>query len=175
MPLSGREKATILLSLLGSDLAETIIGYLPEDLADRVTSSINHLPTPSPEAITSVLEEFTSFISLPTSDVGQRSIESSAENYAEQEPKRSPLDIIFYSQPKKVAVALSAERSSVLAFILSSLPAVQAQEVLSYMTDRRREIESLMKNIKTPPVSEKIRPKIYEILAGRIERLSESR
>jgi len=65
MALTGREKATILLSLLGADLSAQIMRSLPPDMADMIASGIHHLPNPSSDVISSVLEEFASFMSLP--------------------------------------------------------------------------------------------------------------
>ena len=57
MALTGREKATIFLSILGADVSSRILRYLPGELADLIASGINHLPTPSPEALAEVLSQ----------------------------------------------------------------------------------------------------------------------
>ena len=138
--LTGREKTTILLSLLGADLSSQILRQLPEDMADLIATGINHLPNPSADVISSVLEEFASFMALPGS-VQSKSIEERYKPLDEMpfntvetqqaDINKSPQDILFYAQPKKVAMALAAERSSVAAFILTLLPPVQAKEVIS--------------------------------------------
>ena len=55
MKLSGREKATIFLSILGPETSAQVLRYLPGEVADLIASGINHLPTPSPEALGYVL------------------------------------------------------------------------------------------------------------------------
>ena len=179
MALTGREKATILLSLLGSDLSAQILKSLPEEYSDLITSGINNLPVPSAELIKSVLEEFTSFMSLPGASP-KRAIEQPQGTVAVSEAprqtppaQRGPYDILFYSQPRKVAVALSAERSSVAAYVLSILPPVQAKEVLASMPERRKELEAIIRAIKKPAVSEQIKERIVRILSERLERLSD--
>ncbi|MCX5750028.1 MAG: hypothetical protein NTZ10_07335 [Candidatus Saganbacteria bacterium] len=173
MVLTGREKATILLSLLGADLSAQILRSLPPDMADLIASGINNLPNPSSDVISSVLEEFASFIALP--DASQkRGIEQQASARSTQAPpkaNRSPYDTLFYSKPKKVAMALSAERSSVTAFVMSMLPAVQARDVLAFMPDRKNEIEDIMRDLRQTPMSEKVKEDVIAILAERIERM----
>ena len=174
MSLSGREKATILLSLLGADLAEKILSYLPEDLADLITSGINRLPTPSSDAIKSVLDEFAGFVSLPASERHTvPAIETQApQMQPEEEQSKNPFDAVFYSAPKKLAMALSSERTPVAAYVLSLMPAVASGEVLALMPERKREIESLMKTIKKPSAPEKMNENILKALAEKLERIS---
>src|SRR3989339_603100 len=66
--LTGKEKATIFLSILGSDTSSAILRYLPPELADIIASSINHLPTPTPEALGEVFSDFESYIALPSAN-----------------------------------------------------------------------------------------------------------
>lgn len=174
MALSGREKATILLSLLGADLAEKILSYLPEDLADLITSGINSLPTPSSDAIKSVLDEFAGFVSLPSAEKqAPAAIEThSAEPAREPETSKTPFDAVFYAHPKKLAMALASERTPVAAYVLSLMPAVASTEVLSLMPERKKEIESLMKTLKKPAIAEKMNENILKALAEKIERIS---
>ncbi|MEK7376916.1 MAG: hypothetical protein AABZ57_07135 [Candidatus Margulisiibacteriota bacterium] len=174
MSLSGREKATILLSLLGADLAEKILSYLPEDLADLITSGINRLPTPSSDAIKSVLDEFAGFVSLPSAEKqAPFPVETtSSEPEREARETKTPFDAVFYTPPKKLAMALSSERAPVCAYVLSLMPAVASVEVLSLMPERKREIESLMKTLKKPASREKMNENILKALAEKIERIS---
>ena len=65
MPLTGREKATILLSIIGAETASRVLRYLPNELADLIAAGINHLPTPSPEVLTEVMREYQSYVALP--------------------------------------------------------------------------------------------------------------
>jgi len=73
--------------------------------------------------------------------------------------------------PKKVAMALSCERLSVAAFILSLLPQVQARDVMSFMPDRKRQLEEMVRDMKKTPLSDVIKEKIVPVLAERIERM----
>lgn len=178
MPLTGREKATILLSILGTDLSAKIMSYLPSEFADLIAQGIDHLPKPTPEALAIVLDDFTSFVALAKAPIRkvieENGIPSSSGINANNKSSfsRNHLDTVFYAQPKKIAIALSAERIPTIAFVMSHLPQVQSDEVVSYMSERKREIESAIRNLKKPPISEIIKTKVMSILAGRLERLS---
>lgn len=179
MVLTGRQKATILLSLLGTEISSEILKFLPEDLSDAITSGINNLPAPSPELISSVLEEFSGFMTLPSAKQPQGAGTKPYQEYQNvkdkspaQETQRSPYDILFYSQPRKIAAALSAERTWVVAFVLSIIPEVQRKEALSFMTERRTEIEKMIKSLKTTSVRDQIKESTVKILSGRLERMS---
>ncbi len=178
MALSGREKATILLSLLGTELSERILDGLPPDMGDSITSLITSLPNPSAEVVAEVLKEFSDLM-LPSPPV-VKAIEEAVEIKRQEAPvapvsEKSPFDILFYSQPKKIAAALSAERGAVCAFCLSLLPPVQAGEVMLHMPEKRKEIEDILRGMKKPPIAEKIVEKILPILSDRIERMAYSR
>ena len=179
MVLTGRQKATILLSLLGTEISNEILKLLPEGFSDIITSGMNSLPMPSTELVSSVLEEFSGFMTLPAASAGaprqvqqESPVQGKPQKTAVTDTQRSPYDILFYSQPRKVAAALSAERSWVVAYVMSILPPVQGKEVLSYMSERKSEVERMIKLLKNPPVSSQIKEKIVKILSGRLERLS---
>ena len=180
MALTGRQKATILLSLLGTEISSEILKFLPEDLSDAITSGMSNLPAPSPELVSSVLEEFSGFMTLPPAQGTSAAQEkhytpAASEKPAKmpaQETKRSPYDILFYSQPRKIAAALSAERPWVVAFVLSILPEVQRKEALSYMSERKIELDRMGKSLKNTPIKEQIKENTVKILSGRLERLS---
>lgn len=170
MALTGKEKAMILLSILGNELASKILAHLPQEYADLITSSIENLPKPSADAITAVLNDISQFMALEKGQT-KRGIEEKPSSERPQ-PVRSLLDILFYAHPKKIAIALSAERTSVAAFILSFFPNVQAGEVLSFMSERKKEIDMALRSLKKPPISESVKVKLIEILASRIERMA---
>ncbi len=181
MKLTGREKATILLSLLGSELSSTLIRNLPEEMADMIAQGINHLPNPSAEVISSVLDEFMSFMALPSAatkkvlqdnfSIMPQEAEPAPKPVAVPEERKGPSDILFYSHPKKVAMALSAERAPVVAYVLSLMPSVQSREVLSFMPERHKELDTILRTIKKPPISSDLKDPVVKIIADRIQRL----
>ena len=181
MPLSGREKATILLSLLGTEMSEKILETLPPDIGDSITSLITSLPNPSSDVIAEVLREFSEMM-LPEAPQRKAIEEAPQQSYQQQNTERveqpvpkSPFDVIFYAHPKQVAASLSAERGAVAAFVIALLPPVQAGEVMSHMTERRKEIEDMLRIIKKNSLSDKITERILPILSDRIERMAYGR
>ncbi len=51
--------------MLGAETSARVLRYLPDELADLIAAGINHLPTPSPQALEQVLGEFKSYLALP--------------------------------------------------------------------------------------------------------------
>src|SRR3989339_1610700 len=104
--LSGREKATIFLSLLGTEAASRVLRYLPGELADIIATGINQLPSPSPEALNEVLNDYEGFLALPG---------ESFESPRIAPPPPKPV-------PRKSYSFLMYERPQTVAFLVSMLP-----------------------------------------------------
>lgn len=121
MKLSGREKATIFLSILGPEVSAQVLRYLPGEVADLIASGINHLPTPTPEALGVVLNDFKSYLALPAPGRPAPQIEVPSKPSIPRE-KMTPKDIILSASPKKLAFLLSEERSQVSSVILALFP-----------------------------------------------------
>lgn len=124
MKLSGREKATIFLSILGPEVSAQVLRYLPGEVADLIASGINHLPTPTPEALGVVLNDFKSYLALPAPGRPIPQIEAPPKPSIPRE-KMTPKDIILSASPKKLAFLLSEERPQVAAIIQSLFPGNQ--------------------------------------------------
>ncbi len=164
MALTGKEKAMILLSLLGSDAGEKLLHYLPPEVSDIIAESIDHLPTPTPSAIAEVLSEFRE-ISVPEEFEGRPPIPSIREEAEEL----TGIDAVLKTPPRILTTLLLKERPQTIAFLLSELPYPQASEILSNLPEARREIEILMKGLKKSPFTSKIKEKIFDVLAKRLE------
>lgn len=150
MKLSGREKATIFLSILGSETSGAILKYLPEDLADLIASSVNNLPTPTPEALGAIFSDFKSYVALPQP--------TSTEEAAYEIPHNvANADSLENANSKKLAYVLSEEKPQIAAFILSTLPLMKREEVLMNITVGRDQIDDLLQNIRNTPMTAQIR------------------
>lgn len=147
MVLTGREKATIFLSILGMDVSSRVLRYLPEELADLIAAGINHLPSPSPEALSAVLDEYQSFLALPSPGTG---ILSRPET-----PRRS------YS-------ALLYERPQTIAFTLSLLPEEERAEALNSFPRGKALIEDLMQTIRHNRLRPRLEETLREYYAGKL-------
>lgn len=154
MPLTGREKATIFLSILGADTSARILRYLPDELADLIASGINHLPSPSPEALKEVLGEFNNFVALPESKA------AAALPQIEEKPKPP--------KPKKSYGALLYERPQMVAFILSLLSEDEQENALQSLPREKGVVTDILKELKKNPLTPKLTPKIKEQFKDKI-------
>lgn len=144
MVLTGREKATIFLSILGADVSGRVLRYLPDELADLIAAGINHLPTPSPEALSEVLDEFQGFLALP---------EASPESaYVPPPPP----------QPKRAYASLLYERPQTAAFVISLLPAEEKPLALQALPRERVIIEDLLRTLKPTPLRAKLEERLRQ-------------
>src|SRR3989344_2528112 len=148
MVLTGREKATIFLSILGADVSSRVLRYLPEEIADLIAAGINHLPTPSPQALSEVLDEYQSFLALPES--------------AAPEPPPRP------AAPRRSSAALMYERPQTTAFLLSLMPAEERTEALQAMPREKARLEELIAGLKTNNLRPRLETKFRELFAGKI-------
>ena len=152
MPLSGREKATIFLSILGAEAAGSILRYLPDEMADLIAAGVNHLPTPSPDALNEVMQEFKSFLALPGAGPSVPRIEGKSKI-----PAR-----------KKSFAFLMYERPQLVAFLLSKMQEDQRAEVLLSLSREKATIEDLLLNMKQNPFSDKIHAGLKECFRGKL-------
>ncbi len=176
MALSGREKATILLSILGADVSTRIIKFLPADMADLLVSGVNELPKPSPESISAVMNEFRQAFSLPGA-VRQPALEAAemAPPPPPPPPPREkprellkPNELLNQTSGRALTSILLKERPQTVAFVLMQLPESRASEVLTYLPEQRREIEYLLQTIKMNPLTDKIKDSVLETVAKRL-------
>lgn len=146
MPLTGREKATIFLSMMGAEAAGRILRYLPDEMAQLIAAGVNHLPTPSPEALNEVMREFKSFIALPESQTSVPKIE--------EKIKPPP--------PKKSYAFLMYERPQMAAYLLSLIPGKQKADALQGLSREKMLIEELLTNLTTNSLSAKLAENLKE-------------
>jgi flagellar motor switch protein FliG len=151
MALTGREKATIFLSILGSDVSSRVLRYLPEEIADLIASGINHLPTPSPQALSEVLDDYQGFLALPPPE-------------AEPEPTMPSRP----AAPRKSYAALITERPQTTAFLLSIMPEEDRAEVLQALPRERALIEELLAGLKNNPLRPKLEARFRQVFAGKV-------
>lgn len=167
MSLTGREKATIFLSILGAETSAKVLRLLPEELADLIAEGINHLPAPSPEAIFTVLKELKSSLTLPKSSP-QPILEQKNEREITLEAGAMPLEVIQAAAPRKLAALLLYEKSQIVAYLLSFLSPEKRLDVLNNLPSQRREIEDLLKNLHPVPATQKIEAKLLELWARKL-------
>jgi len=183
--LSGREKATIFLSIVGADASAKVLKYLPSELADLIASGINNLPTPSPEMVHTVLNEFTKFAALPAPKFGSEPIRQLQSAPVSHTQMASPapeikqivrksggsIDDILYASPKKISYVLAHERPQIKAFVLSYFPPNQRAEILTFLPDERNDVEKMISQIKSGDLSDKIRGRVFDVITKRMSNI----
>lgn len=169
MKLTGREKATIFLSILGPDTSAQILRYLPGELADMIASGINHLPTPTPEALGSVLEDFKSYLALPAPGAGPAKPAKPAEPKLEIPiEKMSPKEILLTAPLKRLAFVLADESPQMVAYVLAFQPEDRREEVLLNLPSLKEKAEAIIKDLKKSPLAAKLEEKIIKHFADKI-------
>jgi len=170
MELSGREKATIFLSILGPETSASILRYLPGELADLIASGLNHLPTPTPAALGAVLHEFRSYLALPEAGgtVPRAAVKAEIrETPAAPKEKMSPRDLLNYASVKKLSFLLAEERPQTVAFMLSVLSPERKTEVMQNLPQKDI-LEDLLKNIKRHALTPKVEEKLVAYFAEKL-------
>ena len=152
MTLSGREKATIFLSILGAEASSRVLRYLPDELADLIASGINHLPSPSTDALEEVLGEFNSYLALPEASAPRKRLEQKAKP----------------AMPRKSYGALMYERPQMVAFLLSKMPDAQRDDVLISLPREKTIVQELLSSLKANPLSAKLESKLKEQFKERL-------
>ncbi|OGC11414.1 hypothetical protein A3K48_02745 [candidate division WOR-1 bacterium RIFOXYA12_FULL_52_29] len=155
MTLTGREKATIFLSILGADVSSRVLRYLPDELADLIAAGINHLPTPSPEALQEVLSDYQGFLALPAASAPRAGLNPPpARNYPPMTKKN--YSFLMYERPQTVA------------FLLSMLPEEEKGGILSAMPRERLMIEELARNLKRNHLRPMVEESFHQLFAGKV-------
>jgi len=158
--LSGREKATIFLSILGAEGAAKILRYLPDEVADLIAAGVNHLPSPSTEALSNVLDEFGDYMALPK--------QGPTFSLEENKGPLTPLETILKASPRRVASYLITERVQTIAFVLSLFPPHLKKEILTYLPGQRAEVENLLKDLKKNALTEKVQEQVVSYFSAKL-------
>ncbi|MFA4858677.1 MAG: hypothetical protein WC901_01825 [Candidatus Margulisiibacteriota bacterium] len=182
-PLTGREKATIFLSLLGAETSARLMRYLPLELADLVASSVNHLPKPSPQAVASILEELRSFISLPPAPgsvpvtvvssrnspaAGMYSPSPPAAPPPPPEKPKTPDEKFEQAAARKLASIFLYERAQIVAFALMLMSAEKQLEILNNLPGQRPLVETLLRDHRQNGFTEGLKRKIIDYVAEKL-------
>lgn len=170
MVLSGREKATILLSILGSESSGKVLRYLPDEIADNLAGGLDSLPTPSAETLEEVLGEFQNFVNkdkmpknkpefppeLPKIEDDIPKIENKKEPLPPPPPPKpsTPIEILETADPVNLASAFLKERSQMIAFVLSNIKKDSCDKIIAQLPGQRDEIELWLDHMEKNKFSE---------------------
>ena len=168
MKLSGREKATIFLSILGPETSAQVLRYLPGELADLIASGINHLPTPTPEALGAVLLDFNSFLALPPPGARTTPQMEAPAKPAIPREKMTPKDIILSAPPRKLAFLLTEERPQIAAVVLTLFPEGERLGVLDSLGAFKEKAQAALKARTQTDLSIKLEDQLIKYFASKL-------
>ncbi|TDA69422.1 MAG: flagellar motor switch protein FliG [Clostridia bacterium] len=151
-PLTGLQKASILLITLGPELSANILRLLPQDDIERVSSTIANTTTVSPEIKKEVIEEFLQL------NEAQQFLLHGGIKYAREllektlGPQRAteiirkltesskirPFSLLRKTDPKQLVNFISNEHPQTIALILAYLEPEQAAMVLGALPDEQQ-------------------------------------
>lgn len=171
MQLSGREKATILLSLLGSDVSSRVLRYLPHELAEIIAQGINNLPAPTPEAVKDVVEDFRGFLALPSKRKRGPALTEEIEEAPPPPPPKpeTPLERLLKVPAKKMSYLLSFERPQLIAFLLTHFPPLYREEILGNLQDQRQLIEEIIRSYRKTSAEKDLFDRTVNYLLEKLE------
>jgi len=169
MMLKGREKAAAVLSLLGDELSQKILSYLPEEAAVSIISASENLQAPTREVLLGIVSEFNDYMLKPGGgeEGTKETKEPKPETVAAFEPG-SPLDIINRASAAQLANVLQTERSEVAAYVLSHLPVEKVYEILALLKEAREAVESRLIAIKDVPIAKQLEDNILKSVSERL-------
>jgi flagellar motor switch protein FliG len=172
--LKGYEKAAAILSLLGDELSQQILGNLPEEMAVSIIDASDKLKTPTKDELISAVSEFNGY--MQAERPAAQNIEEAAEENTEAQGTEAsfpaepttPIERILQADPAKVATALNQERPEVAAYVLSHLPVEKIYEILTLLGDMKEPVESRLISIKDVPIAKELEDKILKNISERL-------
>jgi len=170
--LKGHEKAAAVLSLLGDELSQKILSYLPEDDAVSIITASEKLKTPTKEALLDVVSEFNDYMvnaekNAPVLRAEEEAKGSGTETLPPAQPG-SPLDIVSRASSQSLAKALEMERPEISAYVLSHLPVEKIYETLNLLKENRELVESRLLAIKDVPIAKELEEKVLKNISERL-------
>ncbi|MFC1559481.1 hypothetical protein ACFL4F_00070 [Candidatus Margulisiibacteriota bacterium] len=160
--LTGKERAAMLLSLLGSKHSEGVLDHLPPDVSDSIAKALTKTKKkPSTAEISEIVSEADKYAATESPSAAP----AGPKGIGEASP---PVELITRSSPSKLARALKGERPEFIAFILSHLPVESIYDTLSLLGDVRKEVEEKLLHMKDVPIAEVFQTQVLDIVAKRL-------
>ncbi|MGE5238711.1 MAG: flagellar motor switch protein FliG [Chloroflexota bacterium] len=178
MQLSGFDKAAILLSSIGEEVASEVLRGLDVEDIGRLTKHISRLTTVHKGTIDDVFKEVTGAIDRGNVRVGGEEFarrvllkglgEDGAAKVLEMASREGPLDALKRADPKSLAAFLSGEHPQTAALVICLLEAGQAAEVLSLLPEKLRP-EVCMRIASSERIPEHAIEELKEELRGQLD------
>ncbi len=173
--LTGKEKATLLLTLLG-EKASDILGRLQPSTAEQLSQLLQEpeiLNQEDPKAVREILKEVHNYIepapkSLRVTNTDTKPEETipidwnqgSSTLFGSNEEKPQELIIGELRSPEKIATILSEQKPQIIAFVLSKIKPELKETITAHLSPVLIDIITELETEKTP-LSDNVFKKIY--------------
>ncbi|MFN3480471.1 MAG: flagellar motor switch protein FliG [Thermodesulfovibrionales bacterium] len=178
MSLSGYEKAAILLSFLGEDVASEILKNLDVSDIGKIASCMTRMSKVSKSTVDEVLREATEAITKGDVRIGgvefiKKALskglgDEDASKIIEIASQEGPLDALRWVDPKTLSAFLMSEHPQTIALVISLLEPVQGAEVLSSLPDSIK-ADVALRIATTERIPESAIEELKEVLKGQLE------
>lgn len=168
--MTGKEKALILLSMLG-DTAQNVLRFLSKEKAQFLSQHLDAVEISDKEAASELISEAVELSEQYKSSAAFQKIEAldqkgkiHLEDHSGVSAKQS--DVQESSKHKdfqNVANQLLGQKPQVIAFVLSKLDEDTKNQLVSYMPDNLKS-DILGRPVEFVPISEKVFENIYKTL-----------
>ncbi|MFH1428258.1 MAG: hypothetical protein ABIH39_00770 [Candidatus Margulisiibacteriota bacterium] len=159
--MTGKQKASVLLSLIGKDTASVILQGLPVEMAEYLTAGFTGPPTP--EQISLVLNELRAL--PPGSSVNQDSKAGQPKPVPPKETINKIEDVINY-YPNQFIDLLKNERKQMIKFMISHFPEEVQLELASKLVPHEK-----LKISPSIPIMDRIYVKCSEHIINKVRQL----
>lgn len=144
--MTGKEKAAVLLSILGPQKAARILRKLPDDISNSVAARVATLPVPAGDQIRSLLGELSQNLLPAPANMAAAGDKPGKRSTAKAQPEISKVDLeklpleerLNYIHPKKVVEIIKLEPPRIQNFVLSILNEDRAKEVGTLLNINRK-------------------------------------
>ena len=168
--LQGYDRAAAVLSLLGDELSQKILSYIPEETAVSILAASEKLRTPTKEELMEAVTEFNEHLSNAHAapEVNMESSPAAEGHPAPPAEGGTPLEMITMASSAALAKALETERPEISAYVLSHLPVEKIYETLNLIKDDRQLIEERLLSIKDVPMASELEEKVLKSISERL-------
>ncbi len=178
MALSGYEKAAILLSIVGEDVASEILKNLDVSDIGKITSCMTRMGKINKNVVEEVLKEATEAITKEEIRIGGTDFikkalakgigDDDAKKIIEMASKEGPLDALRWIDSKTLSAFLMSEHPQTIALIISLLEPAQGAEVFSSLPDSIK-ADVAMRIATTERIPESAIEELSEVLKGHLD------
>lgn len=157
--ITPRERISVLLNLLGPEVADNLLEQLPPDVGDALAAELRRMreAPPHEDDVDDVLEEFLRVVNIASAENSTEVAEQSGDG--EEGNAGSPEEYLRTLPPLHLVAAFQGESPRTVAIVMNTFPEGLAAQVLENLPDEQR--EGVFSQLKS-------RPKVSTILLQKL-------